>query len=204
MRGVTTAKRSRRAEGSDRTPRDRHRKTKLNVRGKSGDPNRGCWCTACELAKALGRFDIDPFSNPRSHIESDVTCMLENGGNGLLNPKAPGTWRSGSSRVVGCADENTRVFLQPPYSIVPRAIAHYGHTRFTALLRFDPRPEWFKRLYRLSELVCVLWHCEFEPPPGVDKGGGNSFPHALFYRRAADVTDAVLRRTIAWRTNHGT
>ena len=213
MRSVTAAKRLRRPEGVARAPGDRQRIAKPakpakpgNVRGKSGEIARGAWCTPKHVAIAVGPFDVDPFSNPYSHIVSDVRCMLEDGGNGLHDPKVPGTWHEGASRRVGCAGADSRVWIQPPYSIVNRALDHYGHTRFTALLRFDPRVDWFKRLYRLSSLVCVFWEIEFEPPPGSGvTGGGNSFPHALFYRDASDVTDDVLRLCIAWKTRkHGT
>lgn len=172
---------------------------KVNVRGGSKDPNRGTWCTPTHVAEAMGSFFLDPFSNPRSHIQSEERCMLEDGGDGFGDGCTPGSYRPS-----GCPERIARVqhsvFLQPPYEIVMRALKHYEHTRFTALLRFDPRTTWFQRLYRLSSLVCVFRKIEFEPPPGVDAGGGNSFPHALYYRDARDVTDAVLRITYAWRT----
>jgi len=210
MRSVTAAKRLRRPEGVARAPGDRQRIAKPakpgNVRGKSGEIARGAWCTPKHVADAIGPVGLDPFSNPYSHIDAEVACMLEDGGDGLLDLKTPGTWRCGSTRVIGCADENTVTYIQPRYDAVQKAIAHYGHTRFIALLRFDPRVDWFKRLYRLSALVCVFWKIEFEPPPGSGvTGGGNSFPHALFYRDASDVTDDVLRLCIAWKTRkHGT
>lgn len=173
---------------------------KANVYGGSKDPARGAWCTPNPIARAVGRFDVDPFSNPRSHIESTHACMLENDGDGLLATR--GAYRVGGAvRVCGEANEATRVWFQPPYGIVMRALDHYGHTRFAALLRFDPRTKWFRRLYRMVELVCVLRKCEFEPPPGIKiKGPANPFPHAIYYANAGDVTPAVLRLTAAaWR-----
>ncbi len=169
----------------------------VNVRGGSRDPNRGTWCTPAALAKTIGGWDLDPFSNPRSHIVSKLSCQLERGDDGLV-PIAPGSfYRFGHGTAR--ADASTRVFVQPPYSIVLPALRHYAHTRFCALLRFDPRTEWFDVVYDASELVCVLRTIEFEPPPGMGKGGGNSFPHALYYRRAEDATPEVLAMTIAWR-----
>ncbi|MGE0547602.1 MAG: hypothetical protein AB7O24_04330 [Kofleriaceae bacterium] len=168
-----------------------------NVRGKNGEPNRGSWCTDEGTAHAVGRWDLDPFSNPRSHVLSDAACMLERGDDGF----GDGTHGSYKLADIGLlrASELTRVWIQPDYSFVERALAHYGHTRFCALLRFDPRVEWFQKLYRLVELVCVLRKCEFEPPPGVE-ASSNSFPHALYYARAEDATPAILRKCIAWRT----
>lgn len=173
-------------------------RNRINVRGGSDDPARGSWCTPEPLAEAVGWFDLDPFSNPRSHIDAAITCMLEDGGDGFGNG-TPGSFRSGAR--YGHADEITRVWLQPPYAkgFVRRAFRHYRHTRWTALLRFDPRPPWWREVYAVSELIAVVV-VEFEPPPGVTDLGGNSFPHALYYRRAEDVTPAVLRKAAAvWR-----
>jgi len=125
--------------------------------------------------------------------------MLEDGGDGFGGQAAPGSYRCGRD-LYGEAHGATRVFLQPPYSIVEKAFRHYQHTRWVALLRFDPRPTWFDEIYWRAELVCVFSEIEFESPPGVSKGGGNSFPHALYYRRAEDVTPDVLKLApIAWR-----
>lgn len=175
----------------------------VNVRGGSRDKKRGAYCTPKPLAIAVGHRDLDPFSNPHSHILADAACMLERGDDGF----GDGTPGSYSIAGVGTfkATEETTVWFQPDYRFVQRAFDHYQHTRWTCLLRFDPRTDWMKRIIRQSELVCVLWEIEFEPPPGVAAGGGNSFPHALYYRRADDVTDDVLKRCISWRTKrHGT
>jgi hypothetical protein len=174
---------------------------KRNVRGGNNDPARGSWCTEKRIAVAVGPRDLDPFSNPRSHIIAARTCMLENGGDGFGDGETPGSYKCGGEvPEYGVADENTSTWFQPDYrkGFVMRAFNHYAHTRYTALLRFDPRPDWFKRVYAASELVCVLWECNFEPPPGVDDPG-STFPHALFYRYAADVTNEVLRMSISWR-----
>jgi hypothetical protein len=174
----------------------------VNVRGGSKDPTRGTWCTPAAVAIAVGPWHVDPFSNPRSHIEAADACMLENGGDGF-GDGTPGSYRVGRGKLKR-ATSSTRFWGQPPYELVQRVFDHYAHTRWCFLLRFDPRTDWFKRIYRLSALVCVFYEIEFEPPPGVPRGGGNSFPHALYYRDARDVTAAVLRMTVAWRTNNGT
>lgn len=213
-RSVTAAARTAIAKGSAGTPRDRHRTTQtsaqgsapVHVRGASRDPNRGKWCTRKQVADAVGGFDLDPCSNPHSHIVSQRRCMLEDGGNGLDDPQRPGSWRDGDggsrSPIRGIADERTRVWIQPSYGIVQAVLDHYLHTRFVALLRFDPRTDWFKRLWARTALCGVLWDASFEPPPGV-KASSNTFPHALFFARIEDATPAALRLVIAWRTNNG-
>jgi hypothetical protein len=175
-----------------------------HVRGNSRDPSRGAWVTPDSheypIASAVGSFWLDPFSNPRSHIVSEHRCTLEDGGDGF-GDGTPGSYRCRADTLLGRALADDRVWLQPPYlkGFVQRAFRHYRHTRWTALLRFDPRPPWWQEVYDASELVAVV-EIEFEPPPGVKDMGGNSFPHALYYRRAADVTPAVLRLAAAvWR-----
>lgn len=166
-------------------------------RDGSGDNTRGGWCTPENVARAVGHFDVDPFTNERSHIDADAECILERGDNGF------GDGTPGSYFVNGIglqrATEATRVWLQPDYAFVNEAFAHYRHARWTALLRFDPRvTSWFRAIYRASGLVVVLRKCEFEPPPGVETSS-NPTIHALYYRSADDVTDAVLRLGYAWR-----
>lgn len=179
------------------------KRKKANVFGASGkkEKDRGTWCTPKNWAEAVGPWDLDPFSNPRSHIVSLLRCMLEDGGDGFGGRLAKGSYRTGGNfSEYGEANASTRVWVQPPYSIVSDAIEHYAHTRFCFLLRFDTRTKWFKRLYALSGLVCVARKMEFEPPPGVKKSA-NPFPHALFYRNPEDATAAVLRKSAAaWRT----
>lgn len=187
--------------------------TRANVKGGSGDEDRGTWCTSKEWAHAVGPWELDPFSNPRSHILSAVRCMLEDGGDafgGELGPsRAPGSYLTGNAHgatpAYGRADELTRVWIQPPYELVAEAIAHYGHTRFCALLRWSPDVKaWFPELWRRTAVVCHPWceRMEFEPPPGVEKSGDMPFPHALYYAHEADVTDEVRARCLVWRVDH--
>jgi hypothetical protein len=188
------------------------KKKRANVFGGSKDEHRGTWCTPKDWADAVGPWDLDPFSNPRSHIVSTNACMLEDGGDGLDTYRfktkggvwRPGSWRSGDGHALcpkrGVADESTRVWVQPPYEIVTAALDHYGHTRFYFLLRFDPRTKWFHRLYRMAQLICVPRKIEFEPPPGVGDSA-NPLPHALYFANADDATEAVLRKSAAaWKT----
>lgn len=187
---------------------------RVNVKGGSGDEDRGTWCTAKDWAVAVGAWDLDPFSNPRSHILSAVRCMLEDGGDAFGGGKpgeTPGLYLTGTSGLQpgrsAVADELTRVWIQPPYELVAAAIAHYGHTRFCALLRWSPDVKaWFPELWRRTAVVAHPWceRMEFEPPPGVDKSGDMPFPHALFYAHEGDITDAVRARCIIHHINHDT
>ncbi len=193
--------------GIDRRPRARDRATSgsegqaANVFGGSGDPGRGAYCTPKWLADAVGSWDLDPFSNPRSHVAATTSCMLERGDDGLAGPQVGEYWLADGGRQHATAD--TRVWVQPPYEIVDDAIAHYGHTRFCFLLRFDPSTQWFRRLYQLSCFTCVPIgrRLDFEPPPGVEVSS-NPFPHALFFARSADATDEIRRLCIGWPVAH--
>jgi hypothetical protein len=169
-----------------------------NVHGGSGELKRGGWCTPKWLAEMVGAFDLDSFSNSRSHIAATRSCELERGDNGIAS-STPGEYFVVSEGLLTASAE-TRVWFQPPYSMVLRAFAHYKHTRFVALLRFDPSTEWFQRIYRSAALMCVprRRRINFEPPPGV-RASSSSVPHALYYARAEDATPAVLRACIAWR-----
>jgi hypothetical protein len=199
------------------SPEDRKdivRAARPNVKGGSGEIDRGTWCTAKDWAIAVGAWDLDPFSNPRSHILSVTRCMLEDGGDafGGSEPGArPGFYRTGNAHgaqpTTGVADDLTRVWIQPPYELVPQAIAHYGHTRFCALLRWSPDVKaWFPELWRRTAVVAHPWceRMEFEAPPGVEKSGDMPFPHALFYACESDITDAVRARCILHHINHDT
>lgn len=164
------------------------KKRKVNVRGRSGDDNRGTWCTPAWLCELLGKFDLDPCSNPRSHVRATAHLALEDGDDGL----------AAASRVA----PGLRVFVNPPYEsgAVMRWIEAYRHTRFCFLLRFDPSTDWFVELYRSTSLVCIprRRRINFEPPPGV-QASSQTFPHALFYAHAEDAPQALLRTCIAWR-----
>lgn len=97
------------------------------------------------------------------------------------------------------ADDSWKVWIQPDYGFVLQAIAHYGHTRFTALLRLDTSTEWFAWLWELSEVIMVPKRdrLAFVPPPGVEESS-NPFPHGLYYKRADDVTPAVRELCYPW------
>lgn len=183
------------------------------------DEQRGAWCSPPEWTVRVGTFDVDPFTNPRSTLVARHTCMLERGddGFGLDRRDVPGTFYMNPEHCDACcgtgvqtqaaciacgyhvATAATRVWIQPPYDIVLEALAHYGHTRFVALLRLDTSTEWFDRIRDLSEVIMVPRgeRIEFVPPPGV-KASTNPFPHGLYYAKAADVPAAVIAECYPW------
>lgn len=180
---------------------------RANVAGGSGEVERGTWCTPKQVAEDVGPWDLDPFSSPRSHIVAAHVCMLEDGGDGFGDAE-PGSYRRGTGnpdRLHGryLAGPTSRVWIQPPYDIVERAIAHYGHTRFCALLRFAPDTAWFAKLIAITSVLAIPigWRCDFEPPEGIVQSS-NPYPHALYYADERDVTDAVRARYLVARVDH--
>lgn len=178
------------------------------------EEQRGAWCSPPEYTAAAGEFDLDPFTNPRSSLVARFLCMLERGddGFGLAHKDVPGAFYINPANGLppdwpldegatgyGRATEEWKVWIQPPYDIVLQAIAHYGHTRFVALLRLDTSTKWFDQLWEMCEVIMVPKRdrLEFVPPPGV-KPSSNPFPHGLYYKRAADVTDAIKALCYPW------
>ena len=143
----------------------------------------------------VGPWDLDPFSNQRSHMEAKASCCLELNEDGF-GDGTPGTF---TSRLYGLARATPghRVWLQPPYKIVRKAWQHYAHTRWCALLRFDPSTKWFAEIYAAATLIAIPRgrRINFDPPPGV-KASSNSYPHALYYADARDATAAVTASCI--------
>lgn len=177
---------------------------KANVAGGSGEPDRGTWCTPKALAVAVGAWDLDPFSNPRSHVAAAHRCQLENSGDGFGDGSGAGSFRV-SNRPAEYAGPEMRVWLQPPYErrFMLDVVDHYKHTRFCALLRWSPDTEWFARLWPHVRLIAFLRgeRMEFEPPPGLE-ASSNPYPHALYYADERDVTDEVRAMCIVWRVDH--
>lgn len=163
------------------------------------EPNRGGWCTPKKWADAVGSWDLDAFSNGRSHIVAPDTCMLERGDDGF-GDGTPGSYRIGD--VLRTAIKSTRFWGQPEYhnAFVVRALEHYGHTRFCFLLRLDTSTGWFEQLWSISEVIMIPRgeRIEFEPPPGVESSS-NPYPHGFYYRSVDDVTDAIRNACFEWR-----
>lgn len=153
------------------------------------EPDRNSWCTPKWIADAVGVFDLDPASNPRSHIRAGRSCELERGEDGLT--------------LAAEIDAGQRVWINPPYARgqVIRWIRAYKHTRFCFLVKVDPSTEWFAELFEASLLILLPrgTRIEFEPPPGV-AGDSNQFPHGLFFAHVDDATPEIWAKCFAWKT----
>lgn len=163
----------------------------IPLHASAGDaPDRNSWCTPEWLCDALGRFDLDPCSNSRSHVRAKHRYDLElRGEDGLdLAHETP---------------KNYRVFVNPPYGpgLVLKWVEAYKHTRFTFLLRLDTSTEWFEEIAAASHCIFVPRRnrIEFEPPPGVTDSTPRA-AHCLFYAREEDATAAIRKLCFApWR-----
>ena len=106
---------------------------------KSAENPKDTWCTPAWLAEAIGKWDLDPCSNSRSHVRAARRFALEDGDDGLAYRETP---------------LSLRVFVNPPYSRgqVAKWVARYGtrHFAFCFLVRLDPSTAWFRALYRAS------------------------------------------------------
>ena len=155
----------------------------VNPAGGSGlKEGRGSWVTPRWFAEQIGAFDIDPCSNPRSHIRAKIRLQLEAGDDGLLECHGAGWYRSGEEEVR--ADGDVQAFVNPPYANgqVIRWVRHWKHTRFAFLLRWDPSTQWFAELFpHCTHVLFPYRRINFEPPPGVT-ASSNAYPHALFLR----------------------
>lgn len=153
--------------------------------------DRDTWCTPKWMTDALGQWDLDPCANERSHVQAKEYFELERRGeDGLV--------------LASTVSKKSRVFLNPPYSSVRPWIDAYAHTRFCFLLKFDPSTKWFARLLELTEVVLLPrgTRVQFEAPDGVppEMAIANPFPHALFYARDEDVSDAIRELCfLPWR-----
>jgi hypothetical protein len=156
------------------------------------------WCTPKWIADALGRFDLDPCANSRSHIQAERTCELERGDDGLHG-------ETGAHLIGGRvfhATKNDRVYINPPYErgAVIRWVRAYKHTRFTFLLRLDTSTDWFDELFTATALILIPKgdRIEFEPPPGIT-ASKNPYPHGLFFARTKDAPKELFDRCYVWR-----
>lgn len=112
------------------------------------NPSSDEWCTPAWLATLVGRFDLDPCSNPMSHVNSYATCMRGHGVDHRLNSIADDglslDWSSFRS-----------VWLNPPYSNVgPWAVKlseYFGP--WCALLKLDPTTRWWATLMRTNPTI---------------------------------------------------
>ncbi len=128
---------------------------------------RDSWCTPKWLADLVGKVEIDPCTNERSHITCELAFDELDDGLSLPWDEIP---------------PETVVYCNPPYSRgqVLRWVEKWRHTRFLFLLRWDPSTTWFSEL---MPYVTHVWfpnrRINFEPPPGV-KASSNAYPNALY------------------------
>lgn len=160
----------------------------IRVQSEEGDdffddidsPDRDTWVTSKWIADAVGEFDLDPCTNPRSHIRSKRRFVLEEGRDGLK-----------LARYVG---RSSRTWINPPYSRgqVIQWVRAYKHTRFCFLVRLDMSTDWFDELVASTELILVPRgrRIDFEPPPGV-KSSSNPYPHGFLYRHFEDASPEI-------------
>jgi len=120
------------------------------------------WCTPRWLAELLGRFDLDPCGNERSHIKAETVCIL---------PTLDGlkqNWGRWS------------VFVNPPYSKpllwCERLRDHAGP--WCALLKLDPSTKWWAVLMAANPTIAPLRkRVSFEG----EKSMTANFPSVLIY-----------------------
>lgn len=158
----------------------------------------------CMLERGDDGFGLDRRSTPGTYYIKPIgaaraDCKSCYGGGRVLGNDLEPTACQACNNGYHVATEQTRVWIQPPYDIVIEALAHYGHTRFVALLRLDTSTLWFEQLWHLSEVIMVPKRdrLEFVPPPGV-KASSNPFPHGLFYKRAEDAPEEIRALCYPW------
>lgn len=127
------------------------------------------WCTPKWLADLLGRFDLDPCSNERSHIIAGLYCRLDAIALKLRDGLAL-DW------------EERSVYVNPPFSDVgPWATKLAGHAgAWCALVKLDPSTRWFATLMSANPTVAPFKkRIKFEG----DRAMTANFPCALVFKR---------------------
>lgn len=170
--------------GSGRTSHggDPVRPRREDERNEFGILLRDCYCTPEWFCELLPEVDLDPCSNPRSHIAARRTYQLEHGEDGLKL-----SW-SGS------------VFLNPPYSnLDPWAERLYDEmtagrvTDAGVLVNVDTSTYWWRAFTHVARCQLALYRrVSFDAPPGVTLLGSHLAmnPQALIatpgFRAACD------------------
>lgn len=107
----------------------------------------------CMLERGDDGFGLDRRSTPGTYYikpsgELRASCTKCYGGGRVLgHDLEPTDCTACSDGGYYVATEQTSTWIQPPYDIVIEALAHYGHTRFVALLRLDTSTVWFQLMY---------------------------------------------------------
>lgn len=124
-------------------------------------------CTPRDLAIALGPFDLDPCSSPRSHILATHSYELERGEDGLVLPWRPRVWS---------------VFVNGPYSNPkPWCERLAKHTApWCSLWKLDPTTKWFAILVESgASWAPFRKRLRYERPGNC---GSADFPSVLVWR----------------------
>lgn len=140
-------------------------------------------CTPRDLALALGRFDLDVCSNPRSHILADRSFMLERGEDGLAEPW---TRPDGSPALVWCNKPYSH-----PMPWCERLRAHGGS--WVALPKQDQTTAWWRQL-----MAARPWWAPFRMRLPFEKpgnSGGAEFCSALVWK---DWDPPIAVRHMLW------
>lgn len=138
------------------------------------------WCTPKWLCGLLGRFDLDPCSNDRSHIDSYARCsMTGDHRDNIAKDGVAFNWRE-----VRQHRDPISVFCNPPYSDVgpwaAKLAEHQG--AWVALLKLDPTTRWWTTLMSANPTVAPFRkRIKFEG----DKPMTANFPSVLVYKRWA-------------------
>jgi hypothetical protein len=124
---------------------------------------RDTYCTPLWFAELMPEVDLDPATNPRSHIRSRAQYMVERRQNGLKLP-----WRG-------------MLWLNPPYSNPdPWALKLYDESnagRVTdagILVNVDSSTLWWRAFTHVCRNMLMLTRrVAFDAPPGVDLSGSH-------------------------------
>jgi hypothetical protein len=126
-------------------------------------------CTPRDLALELGWFDLDPCSNPRSHILARETYSLENGQDGLALPWIGSVWCNGR--------------YSEPLPWCQRLRRHDGP--WCALWKLDTTTRWFAEL--------------LSPGPRGTVATWAPFRSRLRFDRPGNVAHADFASVLVWR-----
>ena len=148
--------------------------------------------TPRDLAIDLGWFDLDPCSNPDSHILARRTCSLENGQDGLAD-----LWTIDGTRDTAPASVFCNGNYSDPLPWCERLAQHSAP--WAALWKLDPTTEWFREL---TEARSQVWWAPFRKRLKFERAGNcgsADFPSVLVWRRW-QPSKAVLARLLAPRS----
>lgn len=151
---------------------------------------RDTYCTPKALAGALGRFTLDPCSNPRSAIAADRTCALESNTDGL---------------AISWAGED--VFVNGPFSNLLPWAEKLGEARTKVFLcNTDHSTRWWKAavaagcIYRFD----LGTRQQFDPPPHIRRSTNNK-PQSLLcdWGAAVRIDKALVGMGQWWMVRDG-